>query len=91
VVHLVGNGIELFLGVDGQIGSFGEVLPQQSVGVLAGASLPGAMRVAEVDVDAGVGREFWVASHLLALVVGQGLAQDRFSDAAELGGEGGQC
>ena len=32
----------------------GEVLAQQAVGVLVGAALPGALGVAEVDLDTGV-------------------------------------
>ena len=44
VVQAVGDGIELGLGVDGQIGALGQVLAQQPVGVLAAATLPGAMR-----------------------------------------------
>ena len=36
-----------------QVGALGEVLAQEAVGVLVGAALPGAMRVAEVDRDAG--------------------------------------
>ena len=40
--------------VDGEVGAFGHVLAQQSVGVLVRSPLPGAVGVAEVDLDAGV-------------------------------------
>ncbi len=40
-VEAVGDGIEFLLGVDGQVGAFGQVLAQQAVGVLAGPALPG--------------------------------------------------
>lgn len=41
VVKAVGNLVEFGLRVDGQIGAPGQVLPQQPVGVLAGAALQG--------------------------------------------------
>jgi hypothetical protein len=68
-VQAVGEGVEVGLGVDGQIGALAQVLAQQPVGVLAGSSLPGAVRVTEVDLHARAGSELAVARHLLALVV----------------------
>lgn len=50
-VELGGDGVQVLAAVDGQVGSFREVLPQQAVGVFVGAALPGACRVAEVDRD----------------------------------------
>ena len=41
VVELVGDGVELGLRVARQVGSFGEVLAQEAVGVLVAAPLPG--------------------------------------------------
>jgi hypothetical protein len=35
--------------VHGQVGSFGQALAEQSVGVLMGPTLPGVVRIAEVD------------------------------------------
>ena len=43
--------------VHGQVGALRHVLAKQAVGVLVRAPLPGAVRVAEVDLDAGVDRE----------------------------------
>src|SRR5207302_4782187 len=54
IVERVGGGVEVVLSMDGEVGAFGEVLAAQAVGVLVGAALPGAVRIAEVDVDAGV-------------------------------------
>jgi hypothetical protein len=71
-IHLPSNGIELALGEARKIGSLGEILSKQSVGVLVDAPLPRAMRVGEVDLHAGVGRELLVLGHLAALVVGHG-------------------
>ena len=47
-VEAVGDGIEIFLAVDAQIGALGQVLAQETIGVLAGAALPWAVWVAEV-------------------------------------------
>ena len=57
-IEAVSNGIELFLAIDRQVRSLGQILTQQAVGVLTGAALPGTMWIAEVDAHAGVGRQF---------------------------------
>lgn len=85
LVEPLGDHIELFLAVDGQVGALREVLAQEAVGVLAGPALPGAMRVAKVDLDPGLGGQLGMARHLLPLVIGQGLAH-RCGDAVELSG-----
>ena len=86
VVEQVGNRIELLLAVHRQVCALGQELTDQPVGVLAGATLPRAVRVTEVHHHARVGRQLSMARHLLALVVGQGLAH-RLSNAAQLGRE----
>lgn len=62
-IQAVSNGIELFLAIDRQVRSLGQILTQQAVDILTGAALPGAMWIAEVDAYAGVGRQFGMASH----------------------------
>ena len=42
--------VELYLGVAGKVGSLREVLAQQSVRVFVGATLPGALWIAEVHL-----------------------------------------
>src|SRR6266516_4422353 len=69
------DGGEVAGGVLAQVSAFGEVLPQQVVGVLVGAALLGAVRVAEVDRQPGVDPQLRVLGHLGALVPGQGTAQ----------------
>ena len=44
-----------------QVGAFGEVLAEQSVGVLVRAALPRAARVGEEDGDAGLDFELGVS------------------------------
>src|SRR5205823_14844880 len=52
-----------------------EVLAKEAVGVLVGASLPGAARIAEVHLDTGLDAESPVLCHLLSLVPGQRVAK----------------
>ena len=70
-----GDGGEIVDGVSAEVGALWEVLAQQAVGVLVGAALPGAVRIAEVDVDVGVDAELSVLGHLGALVPGQRSAE----------------
>src|SRR5882757_8984086 len=74
-VELSGGLVQLSLRVHRQVGSFREVLPQQTVGVLIGTALPGALRIAEVDIDVGRERKSSMVRKLLASVPGQGLVQ----------------
>ncbi len=85
LVETLGDRIKLFLAVEGQVRPLWEVLAEEAVGVLAGPPLPGAMGVAEIDRDAGLGGHFGMARHLLPLVVGQGLAHGR-RDTVQLAG-----
>ena len=86
VVEQVGNRIVLLLAVHRKVRALGQVLAAQAVGVRAGAALPGAVRVTEVHHYACVGSQIVMARHLLALVVGQGLAH-RLDDVAQPGRE----
>ena len=83
LVEAFRDRIKFFLAVDGQVRTLRQVLAQEAVGVLAGPSLPGAMGVAEVDLDPGLGGQLGMARHLLPLVVGQRLAHGR-GNAVEL-------
>jgi hypothetical protein len=52
-VKFGGDGCEVVVVVDGQVGSLGEVLPQPSVGVLVGPALPWTVGLAEEQRHAG--------------------------------------
>ena len=52
------------LRVAGKVGSLRQVLPQQAVGVLVCSSLPGTVRIAEVDLHIRSYREALVFGHL---------------------------
>src|SRR5271170_1487049 len=64
-------GGNLLGAVRAEIGAFGEVLAQQPVGVLVGAALPWAVRIAEVDLHTRVDLDACVLSHLCSLVPSQ--------------------
>ena len=53
VLSCQGDGIERGLAEHGQIGALGQVLAEQSVGVLIDTALPRAVRIGEVNFDAG--------------------------------------
>ena len=84
-VEAVGGGLKHVGAVDGEVGALGEVLAEQSVGVLVGASLPGRVGVAEVDGDTGLDAEAGVFGHLDALVPGDRAAQ-RVGQCRDRGG-----
>ena len=50
---------------------FWKILAQRSVGVLVGAALPWAVRIAEIDLDASVDLQACVLSHLSSLIPSQ--------------------
>ena len=52
LIEAQGYLVEIGLRIAGQVGFLREVLSQQPVGVLVGAALPRALRIAEVDLDA---------------------------------------
>jgi hypothetical protein len=69
------HGGDLLGAVHTQIGAFREVLTQQSVGVLVGATLPWAVRIAEVDLDACIDPETSMLGHFGSLIPRQRSAQ----------------
>src|SRR5216684_4643766 len=74
-VELVSHVVQFSLGDASQGMAFREVLPEKSVGVLVGATLPGTAGVTEVDGNPGVDCEPLVLDHLMTLVPGQRATQ----------------
>jgi hypothetical protein len=64
------------LRVAGKVGSLRQVLPQQAVGVFVGSSLPGAVRITEVNFHIRGYREGFVFGHLEPAIPGQRSPQD---------------
>jgi hypothetical protein len=74
-VELPSRFVELSLRVHGQVGPLRKVLPQKTVGVLIGATLPRTLRIAEVNLDIGRQRLPPMIRKLFAAVPGQRLVQ----------------
>src|SRR3990167_7096244 len=70
-VQFPGNRIQLFLGEATQVAALGQVLPQQAVGVLVDAALPGAVWISEVHLHPGGFRQPLMFRHFPALIVRQ--------------------
>jgi hypothetical protein len=66
-----GNRGERLGAVHAQVRALREVLAQQPIGVLVGAALPRALRIAEVDLNACIDFERRMLGHLGALVPGE--------------------
>lgn len=63
-VQLCRYRVEVLTGMDREVGALWEVLPQQAVGVLVRATLPGAGRKSRRDVMGGVTRCFTVVGQV---------------------------
>lgn len=63
-VELMGDGVQLALGVAGQVCSLGHVLAQQAVRVLVGPALPGTADSVVIRVDAASRTALIVVRHL---------------------------
>jgi len=70
-VQFPGNRIQLFLSEATQIATLGQVLPQQTVGVLVNAALPGTVRIGEVDLHTGGFHQPLMCRHFSPLIVSQ--------------------
>src|SRR5205085_1119009 len=77
VVEQMGDRIEIVLTMHAKIGALGQILADQAIGVLVAATLPGAIGIGEVDLDAGGPGELGVTRHLAAGTVAERLAQAR--------------
>src|SRR3954451_4094702 len=69
------HGCKVLGAVHAEGGALGKVLAQQPVGVLVRATLPGAVRVADVDRHASLDPELGVLGHFRSLIPRQRLSQ----------------
>ena len=53
-VESCGDGVRVVSRVSAEVGAFGEVLTEETVGVLVGSTLPWCLGVAEVDGEVGI-------------------------------------
>ena len=84
-VECCGDSVQVVPGVSAEIGAFGEVLTEQTVGVLVGSTLPWCLGVAEVDIQIGIYSQLRVLGHLGSLVPGQRTAQLMWQGGDRLG------
>lgn len=75
VIELVLHPLNLSSAVDTKVCAFWKVLPEQSIGILVGATLPGALGVGKVDLNLGLTRKQLVLAHFAASVMGHGQLQ----------------
>ncbi len=68
-VQWPGNGIESRLSVPAQVGTLGQVLSQQSIGVLVDAALPRAVQIGKVHFHPGGLSQTLVLGHFPTLIV----------------------
>jgi hypothetical protein len=74
-VQPMGDGVQFALAVARQVRAFGQVLAQQAIRVLVGATLPGAIRIGKVDLDREPLGQLLVLSHFFPTIIGQRFAQ----------------
>src|SRR4051795_11682069 len=64
------HGGKVLGAVHAEVSALWEVLAQEPIGVLVRAALPGAVRVAEVDLKTGVDPQAGMLAHLRPLIPG---------------------
>ena len=67
--------VQISLRVYRQVGSLGEVLSEQAIGVLIGSPLPRALRITEVNVDVCRQAKPSMICEFLATIPGQGFVK----------------
>ena len=74
-IQAMRDGIQLALRVARQIRALGQVLAQQTIGILIGAALPGTVRIGKKDLDREPLGQPLVLGHFFAPIIGQRLPQ----------------
>src|SRR5829696_2890264 len=72
VVEESGDLVALLLGESGEVGAFGEILAEETVGVFVGAALPGVVRGGEVEASVQAARDVLEAVEFGAVVGSEG-------------------
>ena len=74
-VQAMRDGVQLALGITRQVCALGQVLAQETMGVLVGAALPGAVRIGKEDLDREPLGQALMFGHLFPPIIGSGFAQ----------------
>ena len=76
-IQAMRDGVQLALRIGRQVRTLGQVLTQQPIRVLVGATLPGAVRIGKEDLDREALGQALVLGHLFPAIIGQRFAQQR--------------
>ena len=67
----MGNSAQLFGAMLAEIRAFWKVLTKQTIGIFVAATLPGTLRVTEVDIETGIDPQLRMLRHPDALIPGK--------------------
>ena len=73
VIEFVHGSFDFLWGDGCQIPVFREVLSDEPIGILVQSTLPGGIRMREVDPGIKVGRHAFMVGKLATIVIGQGV------------------
>ena len=90
VVEPLSDDVEVVLGVCAEVGSLGEILSDEAVGVFVAAALPGAVGIGEPDLDAGILGELSMSGHFGTAIICERFAHGH-GHVIKGGLEGGSC
>ena len=76
-VQAMRDSVQLALRVARQVCALGQILAQQPIRILVGATLPGAIRIGKEDPDRQPLRQALVLGHLFPSIIGQRITQLR--------------
>jgi hypothetical protein len=76
-IQAMRDSVQLALRIGRQVRPLGQVLTQQPIRVLVGATLPGAVRIGKEDLDPEALGQSLVLGHLFPPIIGQRFAQHR--------------
>lgn len=77
IVERLDDGLQVGVVEVSQVGFLGQVLPEEAVGILVGASLPGTVGIGEVDVGLEEFFEMFERGKFFSVVHGQGADESR--------------
>ena len=69
------HGLKLLRGDGKEVTFFGEILPEQAVGILIQAALPGTVGVSEIDASVQTLLHVLITKELVAVIYGEGTQQ----------------
>lgn len=75
-VDLGCDGVKFFLRIAGEVRAFGEILADEAVRIFVGATLPGSVRVGEVDGEIEICCDIFVHRHFTTAIIGERLSHN---------------